>query len=169
MNPSVVILCLIAIYYFLKPSKTSKELTLIREYNIGMTNKFRPIAKRMSLTVNLDENLIMAIIAQESAGIPTAIGSSGEIGLMQIMPVALQDVNEVYGTAYNSENLTDIEINIEVGARYLAWLQTKCNGNIQKAIQSYNAGLGAVSKNPNISLKYYQSVRQYWQIFTERA
>lgn len=93
----------------------------------------------------IDPALVKAVIWRESNFRPLAIGSKGEIGLMQVMPkFALKDwavANKVKTPSDGA--LSNPEMNIEVGSWYLAralryWRKYDCA--VELALCEYNAG-----------------------------
>ena len=86
---------------------------------------------------DVNPSLVKAVITIESCFQPNARGSSGEKGLMQLMP----------GTArrFNIRNGYNTWQNIHGGSRYLGTLMDRYQGNTPRAIAAYNAGEGNVS------------------------
>lgn len=106
--------------------------------------------------------LILGMIGIESNGKIGAVGSSKELGLMQITPIALIDINNflqvVEGVTITSDQLLEPFWNIKAGTTYL-WLRYKQHRDMDRAIRSYNAGDKAVQENRDSKL-YLTKVRQ---------
>ena len=93
----------------------------------------------------VDSRLIKAVIFEESRFDPAAVGSSGEIGLMQVLPSgAVADWAEEQRQAPPSTvMLFSPELNIEIGSWYLGkalrrWQQYEHGTEL--ALCQYNAG-----------------------------
>lgn len=77
----------------------------------------------------LDPKLVSAIITVESAWQTEAIGTSGEVGLMQLMPKT--------ALAFGVKNRKDPIQNVKGGIAYLAYCKRKTG---KAYIRCYNAG-----------------------------
>lgn len=97
------------------------------------------VVKKVSEKTGVPANIIAAVIVVESGGNPLAVGGVGERGLMQLRPVAIQDVNQNFGTSLKFSEMFVVPLNIYAGALYLK-LQHKRLGNWPDAIRAYNAG-----------------------------
>jgi soluble lytic murein transglycosylase len=100
------------------------------------------LVKNAAKKYDIEEALIYSVILQESVFEPSLISNAGATGLMQLMPSTARDMNPDITT----EDLFAPDTNIDLGARYLKKLLVKFDGNIPKAIASYNAGAGNVAK-----------------------
>ncbi len=89
-------------------------------------------------TFKLDLPSFLALIHQESGGDPKAVGTSGEVGLTQLMPATAQR----FGVTDRS-NPTQ---SLMGGAKYLRYLLDRYNGDYTKALTAYNMGEGNVDK-----------------------
>lgn len=105
--------------------------------------------------------IILAVIAQESAGKISAVGATDDFGLMQITQPALTDFNRATGNTYTLNNMMySQDKNIQVGTWYLHWTKNFLNGGWDKAIMAYNAGVG----NYRAGQQYYDSVMEHHNI-----
>jgi hypothetical protein len=91
--------------------------------------------------------LVKAVITIESCFKPTARGSSGEKGLMQLMPGTAKRLNIRNG--YNAWQ------NIHGGAKYLGLLLGHYEGDTHRAVAAFNAGEGNVKKAGKIPNRTY--------------
>lgn len=97
---------------------------------------------------NVDPYLLCAVIKSESSWNNAAQSHAGAKGLMQLMPQTAQEMvrlGKVNSKKYDPNNLSDPTTNIEFGAAYLSYLQSKCQTQ-EEVIAAYNAGLAPVRK-----------------------
>lgn len=90
---------------------------------------------------NLPEDLLKAVIKNESNGDTTAVSPSGAAGLMQLMP----DTARAVGVS----DRFDPRENILGGARYLRQMVDRY-GDLKTALAAYNAGPGNVDKHGGV-------------------
>jgi hypothetical protein len=100
---------------------------------------------------NIDPLLVAAVIRVESKFDQRAVGSSGEIGLLQLHPRWFADAT------------FDVEQNIELGVRHLAWSRKHCpfkNGH--EFVICFNNGVNRTPKYPT-QHPYYKAVTSEYQ------
>jgi hypothetical protein len=103
-----------------------------------------------SNSFGVDYELLKAVVATESAFDAKAVSHKGAVGLMQIMPATARryGIHPEPGSPLASK-LTDPELNIQTGTRYLADLLRLFGGQTELALAAYNAGEGAVTRAGN--------------------
>jgi soluble lytic murein transglycosylase-like protein len=116
-----------------------------------------------------DPDLLRAIVKVESGFNTKAVSPKGAMGLMQLMPATARR----FGVA-DSAALFSPGINLQAGARYLAYLRQLFPRNLELAIAAYNAGEGAViQRNYRIppfpeTQSYVQQVLEAYRAFRAR-
>src|SRR5262249_30880101 len=83
-----------------------------------------------------DSNLVLAMIATESAFNPKAVSSAGALGLMQVMP----QWKKVLGI---DGDLQDVELSIRYGLQILGFY-SEMYKDLEMALTAYNRGPGPV-------------------------
>jgi soluble lytic murein transglycosylase-like protein len=107
--------------------------------------------RQAAILYQIPEELIRAVIMQESNYDPRAVSPTGAQGLMQLMPetAARMQVRDAF----------DPRENIFGGTRYLRVLANMFNGDLELTIAGYNAGEGAVVRFAGIPP--YEETQQY--------
>lgn len=106
----------------------------------------RDVVRAVEEREGLPSGLVHAIMRQESAFDPDVVSPALAVGLMQLLPTTAREVAKRSGVAFEEGSLTQPEVNIDLGARYLSLLLKTWKGNLPLAIASYNAGPKAVSR-----------------------
>jgi len=97
----------------------------------------------------LDPLLAKSVVIEESGMNYRARGKAGEIGLMQVRPIVLEDYERVTGRTVAPQQLLDPEINLEVGCWYLARMLRLFHDQrepVYFALAAYNAGATNVER-----------------------
>ena len=114
----------------------------IMAYERGATSTglraYEPEIRAAASDSGVSENLIKAVILQESGGDARAVSSKGAKGLMQLMDATAGELGV--------RNPFDPAENIRAGAKYLGRLLREFKGDLKLALASYNAGIGTVRK-----------------------
>ena len=106
--------------------------TLIKKKNL------EELVEKYAREYGVDEDLIWAVMRQESGFNPAAVSPKGAMGLMQLMPgtATLMGVSDPF----------DVEQNIAGGVKYLEQCLNQFNQDVPLALAAYNAGPANVVK-----------------------
>src|SRR3989344_4448717 len=153
--------------FYIPSEKEEEDLT---KYKFSEDIKYGNLIVKYSSIYGLDPALIAAVIEQESNFNQDSIGTSGEVGLMQLMPETAKEVglNPVLefkipqslngyiseleklknkDNKYDTDQRFNPEKNIEGGVKYLNKKLEEFNENENLALAAYNAGTGNIRKN----------------------
>ena len=137
------IICRQAIAY-LNPRLEPREVDMIADSIIKYSAKY-----------NVDPFLVVAVIAAESRFNPNARSYKGAMGLGQLMPAT---------AAAHRVNAYDPIANLNVAVRIIRRNLDKYQGDWNKALAAYNAGVGAVDRHNGVPP--YRETREYlWRIY----
>jgi hypothetical protein len=102
-------------------------------------------AKRQGVPPDLAD----AVAIVETGYTPDAVGGSGEIGMMQVMPATAA----MLGLPGDAAQLFDPATNIHYGVSYLSRAWAASGGNACRALMKYRAGVGEEFFSP-LSIQY---------------
>lgn len=98
---------------------------------------YRETVEAAATRHGLDPFLLAAVIRTESRFRAEARSPRGAVGLMQLLP---ETAREVAGPGLEAEDLLRPDVNVELGARYLARLTAAFGGRMAAALAAYNGG-----------------------------
>ncbi len=114
-----------------------------------------------SVAYGVDSNLIKAVVVTESGFNLQAVSPKGAVGLMQIMPATARQYGVMAEPGSTvARKLTNPELNIHTGTKYLSYLLRLYGGQVDLALAAYNAGEGAVFKAGN-QIPDYKETQDY--------
>lgn len=126
------------------PAKAGKwkrpEPEKVKEYQAT----YEPLIRKVAEESEVDPDLLISLVEQESAFDPGATSHAGAAGLAQLMPSTAASLG------LDKDSLYDPEENLAAGAEYLGMLLKKYKGNVELALAAYNAGPGNVRKHGGI-------------------
>lgn len=102
--------------------------------------------------VNIEPELVLAVIDVESRFNPWAISSVGAQGLMQIMPFWLREIGRP------NDNLFDTRTNLRLGCTILSHYLKIEKGDLPRALARYNGSVGSW-KYPDL---IFAALRDRW-------
>jgi len=145
----------------LAPVKMPRASTPV---NIDFLNKkLKPFMNEImdtARTMELNPNLIQAVILAESGGNARAVSPKGAKGLMQLMDGTADEMGV--------KNNFDPAENIRGGSGYLKKMMVMFNGDLDKALAAYNAGPNAVRKYNGVppydeTENYIKKIKAYFR------
>lgn len=156
-------LLLINFFVICTPTQTlSMDTPPIENPVLRRVIKYKPIVIKVLKMENIDQEddvvaEILAQIAQESGGLQSVRGKSGEVGLMQLLPstASLMKVNP-----------HKLEQNVLGGVRYRKHLEETYGFEGRLLLAAYNAGPGNVQKG-RFSTRYIKNVQKWAKLILE--
>jgi soluble lytic murein transglycosylase len=107
---------------------------------------YSPLIEDVAENEGIPPSFLRAIAREESSFDPEAVSWAKAYGLVQlIMPTAQRFAGEV-GERATPRTLKKPEVNLRIGARYMAWLWNRLGENPALVPSAYNAGEGAVRR-----------------------
>ncbi len=115
---------------------------------------------------NLDANLVEAVVAVESNYNRFAVSKKGAQGLMQLIPATAK--------RFGVRNTFDPADNIRGGIRYLNFLMSYFQGNLEHVLAAYNAGENTVVRYHGVppypeTQKYIRKVTSLYHALNSAA
>jgi len=115
----------------------------------GMRDALWPLVRAEALRQGVPPALADAVAIVETGYTPGAVGGSGEIGMMQIMPSTAR----MLGFTAPMSDLFEPATNAHYGVMYLARAWAASGGNACRALMKYRAGVGEDGFSP-LSIQY---------------
>lgn len=155
------------------------NMMIQRKIQNSLAPKYKSQAPTIARTViaesakyKLDPVFVLAVIATESKFNPVAIGSVGEIGLMQIRPETAKWIAQKMGMKWKGkESLKNPTTNIKIGIAYMDYLRTKFTSKPVRYVSAYNMGplnvRRLVAKN-KVPAEYNSKVmKNYFELYAK--
>lgn len=101
----------------------------------------QPALQQLEQMYRLPEGLLRSVAIAESSGNPNAVSGAGAQGLFQIMPGTGRDLGLSGNDAFDPMKSAN------AAAKYLSQLLKANGGDLNKALASYNWGIGNVQKH----------------------
>jgi soluble lytic murein transglycosylase len=135
-------------------------------------DKFTNSLLNISRMHSYDPIFLLAVIQTESSFNPNAIGTVGEVGLMQLKPETAEWICDKNNIVWRGANaLKDPEYNLLLGSYYFQYLRRTLRSESYKYITAYNMGIKGLSKADEEKLKennyFTKVIGNYMAIYSE--
>lgn len=119
-----------------------------------------------------DPIFLMAVIKTESQFNERAVGTAGEIGLMQIKPDTAAWICKKKGVKWKGSQALKIpEYNVKISALYFKYLKKTLNSKSNRYVNAYNMGIGKLARTPAEDVSahpyYHKVIKNYTEIYDE--
>jgi len=169
MKKYIIIIIFVIVFLVLVSNKSQADSVVISNFKtsqatVNKVNTYQTIVQSASQIHGVPEKRIKAHIAVESEGDPNAPGKDGEVGLMQMLPKALQAANNRFSpnAPLKLIDLYQPNYSIASGTAYLHILLDQL-GSLDKASMAYNVGAKNIdSTNAKI---YLNKILMYEKLF----
>lgn len=119
----------------------------LERLRLAYPRDFEGLIEAAAEEAGISSALLRAIAREESSFAPRARSRAGARGLVQIMPATGRSLAQRLGiSGYTTEMLNEPEMNLRLGAAYLAFLRDRFNGRWPLAPSAYNAGQGNLDR-----------------------
>ena len=138
--------------FALADSYGKEHMIVLEGYTLEKANAYKlenyimPYTDYTKSLSNDDKALVYSLMRQESQFIPSVISSSYALGLMQLMPFLVDNLNKQMPNKVSCySDMFDPKTNISFAIKHLTWLNTQLDNPLFKAY-AYNGGLGFTRK-----------------------
>ena len=108
---------------------------------------YAPTVEKYAKLYNVDTFLIAAMILEESRYNAAAVSWAGAIGLMQIMPATGKELaQQLKIRRFRTSMLKQPDVNIQMGTKYIGYLNSLFDGNAMLVTGAYNGGPGRMKR-----------------------
>ena len=125
------------------PFYTSAPITAmpLTYWRILFPEAYWPQIKTSAAANGLDPYMVASLIRQESEFNPQAVSNKSAYGLMQLLPSVGKSMAKAEGMKhFETSQLLDPNVNIQLGCRYLKQTMDKFGGQPEYVFAAYNAG-----------------------------
>jgi soluble lytic murein transglycosylase len=107
---------------------------------------FAPLIEQVAEQSGVPSSFLRAVAREESGFHTTALSRAGARGLIQILPATAKEIAKGMGMRYDRETLSRPEVNLALGARFMATLSERMGGQLALVPAAYNAGPSITSR-----------------------
>lgn len=126
--------------------RTMPRGRLLHLWRIAYPRAFAPLIDDVAREEDVPPAFVRAVAREESAFDPTAVSVANATGLIQLMEPTARRFAAALGLPSDRSALVRPEINVRIGARYIAFLFGRYASNPAVVPAAYNAGEGAADR-----------------------
>ena len=128
----------------------------VRRWRVAYPRAYRPLVAAASRKAGVSQEVIWAVMREESGFSPTIESWANAVGLMQLLLRTARRAGNEHRMDVSRRRLHDPAVNIKLGSTYLGFLHRTFGQSPALAVAGYNAGEGAVlrwlRKTPDVPL-----------------
>jgi soluble lytic murein transglycosylase len=133
--------------WYLQAISAAARLRLFDDYDFLYPRPYDAEVRRGAAVSGLPQDLIYAIIRQESLYRADARSRAGALGLMQLLPETARRTARAWNLPLpTTSSLLVPAVNVPLGSAFLRSVLDRAGGQVALAMASYNAGPGAVRR-----------------------
>lgn len=133
--------------WYMQAIAAAAKLGIYNDYDLLYPTPYDAEVRHGARLSGLPQDLIYAIIRQESLYQPDARSSAGALGLMQLLPETARITARKWGLASpNRAGLFEPSVNVPIGSAHLRDMIDRWDGQAPLAMGAYNAGPNAVKR-----------------------
>ena len=125
-----------------------------------LARQYRPLIEASAKHYSVSPFILAAVLFKESSFDPSKRGAAGEIGIGQMMPIGLADLQQNGYSAFQKLTTNDLfkpENAIPATAAYLQ-LNRKRTGSIFRSVRAYNVGPDLKDKSGDNGMAYMADI-----------
>lgn len=128
-------------YELLSPTKILKnQLLVFVSVKTGLNYSESKFIVDKCKQKDIDLFLLLGLLKKESGFDPNSTGSSGEIGLAQLMEKTAKHYSNKLGYEYDRKMIYDPKTNVDIAVEHLSYLSKLYDGYVHKVLTAYNRG-----------------------------
>lgn len=109
-------------------------------------NRYWDLVQEAADGYGYDARVFHALVREESSFNKDIVSWAGARGLSQLMPATARRVGGWLGITVTRDSSFDPLTNLQIGSRYMEYLQARFKGNMFLAVGGYNAGEGNIDR-----------------------
>jgi soluble lytic murein transglycosylase len=115
-------------------------------FELAYPRAFAPMIEDVGKRARVPPAFLRAVAREESGFHPAAVSRAGARGLIQLLPSTAKAIAKSLGVRHGRSALSDPEVNLALGAQFIANLERQMRGQWALVPSAYNAGPGITGR-----------------------